>query len=513
MFEVLELSESSKAEHLTHMASMRLLDVQKKARSMVVPTQVDEVKYVLRKHREPVTLFGENHLDRRERLKQVLAEAEIDRAAKGEGGSMDVDTTTSQSREGVVDDSARNKATATYTQCGEEMIAAREFLTTFSFNRAKERIQRETSLARGSDEIKGENMSKLCESAASLHLNASAVSEQRPLMKVRFDPSGKYIATGSLGNHLKIWDVNSLQPQKSLVGHTERIMCVAWHPKAMVVEDSGGAGDTQRKSAESKKKRKRTNSIEEDMPASGRSGPSLLASASADGKCLIWDCNSSGGDSIGAFVSLSGHVGSVTQCAFHPAGKHVVTAGVDYSWRYWDVERGTELMLQDGHPSECTSIAPHPDGSLLLSADSSGYVFLWDLRSGKRILVLEGHADKVTSSCFHPNGYDAATASLDNMIRFWDLRKQRCKYQLPAHSSAITDTRFSLSGALLLSSSFDGSINVYNGMVGGTAQAPHYPRLASLKGHTGKVMGADFSPDEQSVVSVGFDRTIKLWTC
>ena len=85
--------------------------------------------------------------------------------------------------------------------------------------------------------------------------------------------------------------------------------------------------------------------------------------------------------------------------------------------RYWDVERGTELMLQDGHPSECTSIAPHPDGSLLLSADSSGYVFLWDLRSGKRILVLEGHADKVTSSCFHPNGYDAATASLDNMIR------------------------------------------------------------------------------------------------
>jgi WD40 repeat protein len=30
--------------------------------------------------------------------------------------------------------------------------------------------------------------------------------------------------------------------------------------------------------------------------------------------------------------------------------------------------------------------------------------------------------------------------------------------------------------------------------------------------HSGKVMSCDFSRDEKHIVSVGFDRTIKLWT-
>lgn len=511
-FEVMELSESSKAEHASHLASMRVLEIQKRARGMVVPTVVDDVKQVLRERRQPVTLFGENAMDRRERLKQVLAEAEVDKEASGGGASMDVDTVASSSQ-GRWGSEVAEKAKATYTQCGEEMIAAREFLTTYSLDRTKKRLQRESTANNGGHSDVQES---LCKGAASMQLNSSAVSEQRPLMKVRFDPSGKNIATGSLGGHLKVWDVNSLQTLKSFVGHTERIMGLAWHPEANMTH--GSSSPPSKKATDKKRKRSGSNSMDESAPSSGSSGPALIASASADGKCLIWDCNKGSdtgeteADTMGSapVLSLTGHDSSVTQCVFHPAGKHIVTAGVDYSWRFWDLTSGKELLLQDGHPSECTSIALHPDGSLLLSADSSGYVFLWDLRSGKRILVLEGHADKVTSSCFHPNGYEAATASLDNMVRLWDIRRQGCKYQLPAHSEAISDVRFSNSGAMLLSSSFDGNINVFSTAV--TPLVSYYPRLASLKGHSGKVMGADFSPDEKTVVSVGFDRTVKLWT-
>ena len=515
-FEVMELSESSKAEHLAHLASMRLLEIQTRARSMMVPTVADEVKQMLRERRQPVTLFGENALDRRERLKQVLAEAEVDREARGEGTAMDVDTSSSSLQVAGGSRQHEEKAKATYTQCGEEMIAARKFLTTFSFDRAKSRLQKESSsTTKGGSHNDMQEI--LCKKAASMQLNASAVSEQRPLMKVRFDPSGNYIATGSLGSHLKVWDAKTLQTRKLFVGHTERIMGVAWHPEARITDSGSDHASGKKPTDKKKRKRSGSNSVNESPPSSSSAGPSLLASASADGKCLIWDCNlgPNAGESqtettTAPVLSLTGHDSSVTHCAFHPAGKHIITAGVDYSWRYWDLTSGKELLLQDGHPSECTSIAPHPDGSLLLSTDSSGYAFMWDLRSGKRILVLNGHADKITSSCWHPNGYEAATASLDNMVRLWDIRKQGCKYQLPAHSEAITDARFSSSGTMLLSSSFDGAINVFS-----TAVKPlvsYYPRLACLKGHSGKVMGADFSPDETSVVSVGFDRTVKLWT-
>ena len=175
--------------------------------------------------------------------------------------------------------------------------------------------------------------------------------------------------------------------------------------------------------------------------------------------------------------------------------------------------QGQELLLQDGHPSECTSISFQPDGSLLLSADSSGYVFIWDLRSGKRILVLEGHADKITSTCFHPNGFEVASASLDNMVRVWDLRRKGCKFHLPSHSQPITQVRYSRSGAMLLTTSFDGAMKVYaTATENGNGHLAYYPKVACLRGHSAKVMAADFNPAEDAVASVGFDRTLKLWT-
>ena len=68
----------------------------------------------------------------------------------------------------------------------------------------------------------------------------------------------------------------------------------------------------------------------------------------------------------------------------------------------------------------------------------------------------------------------------------------------------MSDCRFSKSGELLLTSSFDGTIKIW-----GTRD---WRILRILSGHDGKVMSADFSPiDEKHIVSVGYDRTVKLW--
>jgi U4/U6 small nuclear ribonucleoprotein PRP4 len=526
----MELSAESRAEQAEHLASIRVLDVQKRARAMIVPTVIDEVKQMLRERRHPVTLFGENAFDRRERLRRVMAEIEMDREASGGDTShlpLVAQSSSSGSSTAKEEKGEQERARATYTKCDSDMIAAREFLTAYSFTQAKERIAREAQDAKNFG-VCQKRAEELCDKVSTLQLSASAVSEQRPLMKVRFDPSGRYLVSGSMGNQLKIWDTKRLEGCASLLGHEERITGLAWHPDALMVppqqrQEEGEQAEAAAASSSSgskKGKRKRAGSStaesEGEQHDSARGTPSLLASASADGKCLLWDCSRVSASSPAASASLTpsltlvGHRGPLTGCAFHPAGKHVATSGIDFSWRYWDVTTGKELLLQDGHPSECTSVAFHDDGSLLMSSDSSGFVFLWDLRSGKRILVLEGHADKVTASCFHPNGHEAATASIDNTIRIWDLRKRTCKYVNPAHSEAITDVRYSSSGSLLLSSSFDGAVNVFQ-----TTIVPHeayYARLASLRGHSGKVMAADFAPDESMVASVGFDRTVKLWT-
>ena len=81
------------------------------------------------------------------------------------------------------------------------------------------------------------------------------------------------------------------------------------------------------------------------------------------------------------------------------------------------------------------------------------------------------------------------------MVRVWDMRKMGCKFQLPSHSQPISQVRYSKGGAMLLTASFDGVVKVYSTVVGsGDINMACYSKVTSLRGHSGKVMAADFSP-------------------
>ena len=59
------------------------------------------------------------------------------------------------------------------------------------------------------------------------------------------------------------------------------------------------------------------------------------------------------------------------------------------------------------------------------------------------------------------------------------------------------------SGEFLVSSSFDGTIRAWC--------ARDFSPLATLEGHEGKVSCVDVALSEDTLVSCGFDRTVKLW--
>jgi aspartate/methionine/tyrosine aminotransferase len=62
---------------VAHAEALRKLEARSRARAIVVPTAVDDVKARLRELGHPVTLFGENHVDRRERLREAIASLEL----------------------------------------------------------------------------------------------------------------------------------------------------------------------------------------------------------------------------------------------------------------------------------------------------------------------------------------------------------------------------------------------------------------------------------------------------
>lgn len=535
MAEYHDLNDDSKEEQLRHAEVLRKFEAHRRSRSINVPTAIPEIKLRLRELGHPITLFGEDHADRRERLREVIARLELDQeqldklqaiinqnplqpatpAATGAAGP----TITTQDKV---------QKEVFYSPATEAMIAARKEIATYSFAKSQQRLNT-TRRIRESEELESEENKVVYEMyshSKDLTLNASQVGDDRPITTVRYSPDGNFVCSGSLSGVVKVWDSTSLANKAVLRGTLDRITSVSWHPDArfdkegpMLLAASSAEGCVHiydfKKFVEQESNSEETQSMEvENQPteegehSSGDSGDEMdedsdndEESTSGHGRSTVPMTNRASLQSV--VHKLTGHKGMVLGCDFHPLGRHLGTAGHDGTWRLWDMEHGQELLLQDGHAKDLSAIAFHPDGSLAMTADAGGVALLWDIRSGQMIQAFQGHIKKISSVSFSANGFHAATSSLDNTVKVWDLRRRRVGYTLPAHTNIVSEVRYSPSGEQLLTCSFDNTIKLWS--------ARDFHILRTLAGHSGKVMSADFAPDEKHIVSAGFDRTVKLW--
>ncbi|CBQ68694.1 related to MAK11 protein (maintenance of killer toxin-encoding satellite M1 dsRNA) [Sporisorium reilianum SRZ2] len=95
-----------------------------------------------------------------------------------------------------------------------------------------------------------------------------------------------------------------------------------------------------------------------------------------------------------------------------------------------------------------------------------------------------------------------ATGGTDEIVKVWDLRKQREVGQLTGHEGTITSLVFA-SRTYLLTTSADAHMNLY--------RTRDWALLRTLKGHIGRINSAAPHPTGRLALSVGSDRTIRMW--
>jgi WD40 repeat protein len=322
---------------------------------------------------------------------------------------------------------------------------------------------------------------------------------------LRFSPDGDTLATRSLDNHLRIWDLPT---------RTERFTITN------VTILGGFTADGQKLAYETGDR-----SIKLCEPSTGRTLYSLdkagdLVALLADGKSVattaeefivrIWDIASARetyvlrgkgginlwGPEFGAGVVIT------------PDGKKLAIsngftknkAGITL----WDLTTqkilNPSLDKREGIP--LTFLQLSPDGKILATGGFDGLVRFWDMTTGTELgPPLQAHSESVISAAFSPDGQELATASLDQTVKLWEFAKRHELDTFKGHNSGVWSAAFSSDGRRLASAGQDQTVRLWNAKKRPLKRAP-----SDLP--NGPVI---WSPDSKLLAGYGRDQTVTLW--
>ncbi len=268
---------------------------------------------------------------------------------------------------------------------------------------------------------------------------------------VAFSPDGRTLVSGSWQT-IKLWDVASGSELRTLSGHTS-VHAVAFSPDGRMIASGQGCvrnETTHKWDKDCNLKLWDAASGSELRTLSGHTDNVLAVAFSPDGRMIasgqgcVWnettqqndkDCNLKIWDvASGSELRTLEHPGYVFAVAFSPDGRTLVSGSDGGTLKLWDVASGSELhTLISRHTTyvveavaysspfapAVAAVAFSPDGSTLISG-SRHTLKLWDVASGNELRTLRGHTRDVSAVAFSPDSRRIYSGSLDRTIKVWD---------------------------------------------------------------------------------------------
>ncbi|MCA8982280.1 MAG: hypothetical protein KDA76_00845 [Planctomycetaceae bacterium] len=168
----------------------------------------------------------------------------------------------------------------------------------------------------------------------------------------------------------------------------------------------------------------------------------------------------------------------------------------------WDIKTGARVAELGDEYDSVLAADISADHSLVVLSGPKRMVRVYSLQSGELLYELKKHTDWVLAAEFSPDGVLLATADRSYGMFLWEALTGNEYLSMKGHTGAITDISWRPDSNIVASSSEDGTIRLW--------ELNNGNEVKRWNAHGGGVAAMDFTR-EMNLVSIGRDKTVKLW--